>query len=75
MDFSLTIDNRKGGCVGDQVRGIKEKNKILVFESSVTYVSSMVFIYFCSNSNIVKGLASPTVVCVQCLVSEVDFVL
>lgn len=42
-----------------------EKNKILVSESLVTCVSSMVFIYFCSNSNIVKDLARPTVVCVK----------
>jgi len=24
LDFSLIIDNQKGGCVGDQIRGLKE---------------------------------------------------
>jgi len=69
-------------CWGPDSRS--ERNKILVSESLVTYVRSMVFIYFCSNSNIVEDLASPAVVCVwkerafvllQCLVSEVAFVL
>lgn len=57
------MDNQKSGCVGDHIRGLK--NKILVSESLVTYVSTMVFIYFCSNSNIVKDLASPKVVCMK----------
>jgi len=49
-------------CWGPDSRS--ERNKILVSESLVTYVRSMVFIYFCSNSNIVEDLASPAVVCV-----------
>lgn len=50
-------------CWGPDSRS--ERNNILVSESLVTYVRSMVFIYFCSNSNIVKDLASPAVVCVK----------
>jgi hypothetical protein len=63
LDFSLITDNQKGGCVGDQIRGLK--NKIFVSESLVVCVSSVVFIYFCGNSNIVKDLVNPTFGCVK----------